>query len=200
MKNYDDITDEQLLTLYREGDMEVLDILLVRYKDLVRRKARSMFILGGDNDDLIQEGMIGLLKAVRDYDFGRDAGFATFARLCISRQMYTAVNASGRKKHMPLNNYISFYQDSESSGESGDLLDVLLASEEFDPERLMIDRENVDRIYDTIEKQLSPLEKQVLDLRLTGMHYTDIAKVLGRDAKSTDNALSRIKNKLRDLL
>ncbi len=201
MSEFDEMSDEQLLALYREGNKDVLDELLTRYKDTVRIKARSMFILGGDNDDLIQEGMIGLLKAIRDYDFGRDALFSTFAGLCISRQMYTAVQSYGRKKHMPLNNYISIYQENDDKeGAGSDFIDMLMASEEFDPERLMIDRENVDRIFETIEKELSPLEKQVLDLRLTGMHYTDIARVLGRDAKSTDNALSRIKNKLRNLL
>ncbi len=196
-------TDEQLIQRYREGDEACVDILLARYKDTVRIKARSLFMLGGDKEDLIQEGMIGLLKAIRDYDFGRDALFRTFAELCISRQIYTAVQASNRKKHMPLNNYVSIYADDDKSGEEGEgtaRSAVLVASEIFDPELMLIDQENVERIYEVIDEQLSPFEKQVLELKMTGMHYTEIAKVLGKDVKSTDNALNRIKNKLKDKL
>ena len=201
-ERHSDVSDEQLITLYRDGDKEAIDTLLARYKDMVRIKARSMYIIGGDNDDLIQEGMIGLLKAVRDYDFGRDTLFHTFAELCVSRQMYTTLQAYGRKKHMPLNNYVSLNQEKDESGRmgKGEVAELLMASDQFDPESLLIDRENVERIHEIIEKELSPFEKQVLDLRLTGMNYTQIAGVLGRDAKSTDNALSRIKNKLREKL
>ncbi|MCR4689896.1 MAG: RNA polymerase sporulation sigma factor SigH [Lachnospiraceae bacterium] len=200
-KDRENYTDEQLLSDIRDGDKEAESALLTRYKEMVRIKARSMFIIGGETDDLIQEGMIGLLKAIRDYDFGRDAQFKTFAELCISRQMYTAVQTANRKKHGPLNTYVSFSKN-EGTGEDSqqDLLSVLEASDSLDPEKLMIDRENVARIYEVIQEQLSPMEKQVLDLKLTGMNYTQIAKVLGRDAKSTDNALSRIKNKLRSEL
>ena len=194
------LTDEQLLALYREGDESMQEALLVRFKDMVRIKAHSMYIIGGESDDLIQEGMIGLLKAVRDYDFGRDASFHTFAELCVSRQMYTAVQAARRKKHLPLSNYISLYRQNEKQTESeaqSDLLSMLRAPEDLEPESMMIEQENISRIFDVIEKELSPLEKQVLELRLTGMKSTDIAAVLGRDSKSTDNALTRIKNKLK---
>ena len=194
------LTDEQLLALYREGDESMQEALLVRFKDMVRIKAHSMYIIGGESDDLIQEGMIGLLKAVRDYDFGRDASFHTFAELCVSRQMYTAVQAARRKKHLPLSNYISLYRQNEKQTESeaqSDLLSMLRAPEDLEPESVMIEQENISRIFDVIEKELSPLEKQVLELRLTGMKSTDIAAVLGRDSKSTDNALTRIKNKLK---
>ena len=192
-------TDEQLLIRYREGEEQVLPALFARYKDFVRIKAHSMYIIGGDSDDLIQEGMIGLLQAVRDYDFGRDASFATFARLCISRQMYTALQAANRKKHAPLNHYVSLYGDQDGEGDT-ELLSVLGISDQADPEQMVIDRENVAAIYRAIEEELSPLEKQVLELKLTGMGYAEIAKVLGRDAKSTDNALNRIKNKLKGRL
>ena len=125
-EKYETMTDEQLLELYRDGQKEIEDYLMVKYKNLVRKKANSMYILGGDTEDLIQEGMIGLFKAVRDYDFGRDSGFYTFADLCISRQMYTAVQAAGRKKHWPLNSYISLYggiyDDGESDGEKRNLV------------------------------------------------------------------------------
>ena len=197
------LTDEEMLARFREGDMTMQELLMSRYKDLVRIKARSMYIIGGDNDDLIQEGMIGLLKAVRDYDFGRDASFHTFAELCVSRQMYTAVQASGRKKHLPLSNYISLYKSAsdETGGENGqDLLSVLEGPGELEPEKALIERENLERIFDVIDRELSPFEKQVLELRLTGMGSGDIAAVLGRAPKSTDNALTRIKSKLKDKL
>ena len=145
--------------------------------------------------------MIGLFKAVRDFDSGRDASFFTFADLCISRQMYTAVQASRRQKHIPLNTYISLYatarENSERSEEDMTLVNILSLKSEQSPEEMMIDKENVEQLERTIEKELSGFEKQVLDLYLTGMRYTQIAKVLGRDEKSTDNALQRIKSKLK---
>jgi RNA polymerase sporulation-specific sigma factor len=166
-----------------------------KYKNLVRSKVKSMYILGADTEDLIQEGMIGLFKAIRDYDLGRDASFHTFADLCISRQMYTAVRASGRKKHAPLNSYISLY--SNGAEDDAQLLNALTSSTEWNPESLFIDRENIQDLERAIEEQLSSMEKEVLDLYMTGMSYTKIAKVLGRDEKSTDNALQRIRGKLK---
>ena len=173
-----------------------------KYKNLVRSKAKSMYILGADQEDLIQEGMIGLFKAVRDYDTGRDASFFTFADLCVSRQMYTAIQAAGRQKHAPLNTYISLYasafeSDSLDKGEEGELINSVISQSERNPEEVLIDRENVELLERTIDKELSSFEKQVLDLYLTGMKYSQIAKVLGRDDKSTDNALQRIKTKLK---
>ena len=166
-----------------------------KYKNLVKKKAHSMYILGADSDDLIQEGMIGLFGAIRDYDAGRDASFYTFADLCISRRMYSAVQASRREKHTPLNTYISLY---ENAGENGtELANFLVSEVETDPEKLFIDKENVAHIESIIEKELSAFEKQVLDLYITGMSYSQIARVLARDGKSTDNALQRLKAKLR---
>lgn len=199
---YGGFTDEELIDRLRGGEEGIMDYICDKYKDLVRRKARSMYILGGDNEDLIQEGMIGLFKAVRDYDTGRDASFATFADLCVSRQLYTAVQASQRKKHFPLNTYISFYAtvtDQEESGEM-DFLDTLGNDREQSPEELFLDKERVEYLENTIDKELSPFEKQVLDLHLTGMTYSQIARVLGRDEKSTDNALQRIKSKIKKML
>lgn len=198
--NYEDFSDEELILRLRDGDVRVVDFIMEKYKGLVRNKAKSMYLLGADNEDLIQEGMIGLFKAVQNYDPGRDASFYTFADLCISRQMYTAVQASTRQKHAPLNRYISL-----SSGESRDQDETGMPFElpdswEKSPEELLIDRENVALLEKTIEKELSGFEKQVLDLYLTGMGYVEIAKVLGRDAKSADNALQRIKAKLRRAL
>ena len=172
-----------------------------KYKGMVKTKAKSMYLLGGDSNDLIQEGMIGLFKAIRDYDSGRDASFSTFADLCVSRQMYTAVQASSRKKHMPLNTYISLYggdgsQDGDGN-EENNLMNAIPAALEMSPEELFIDRENVEVLEQAIDKELSTFEKQVLDLYITGMSYNQIARVLGKDGKSTDNALQRIKSKIR---
>lgn len=193
---YADYSDEELIGLLREGRRDITDYIMEKYKGMVKAKARSMFLLGGDSDDLIQEGMIGLFKAVRDYDSGRDASFSTFAELCVSRQMYTAVQASTRKKHMPLNTYISLY-GAQGEAEEAELMNAIPADSEKSPEELFIDRENVEVLERTIEKELSAFEKQVLDLYITGMRTAQIARVLGRDAKSTDNALSRIRSKLR---
>ena len=162
-----------------------------------------MFILGADRDDLIQEGMIGLFKAVRDYDMGRDVNFYTFADLCISRQMYTAVQASNRKKHLPLNTYISIYSQattSEEGVEEYSLMNHLTGLQEKNPEEMVIEQESIELIENAILKELSEFEKQVFELHLTGMTYTDIAKVLGRDEKSTDNALQRMKSKIKRVI
>lgn len=199
---YMQITDEELIDRLRGGETAIMDYICDKYKNLVRSKAKSMFILGGDNEDLIQEGMIGLFKAVRDYDTGRDASFYTFADLCISRQMYTAVQASKRQKHSPLNTYISLYSDTGEQEEKGEksLLEMLSDRAELSPEEVFLDKERVAYLENAIENELSPFEKQVLDLYMTGMTTTQIAKVLSRDEKSTDNALQRLKSKIRKML
>ncbi len=199
--DYQQMTDEELIDNLRNGDDRIMDFICDKYKNLVRSKAKSMFILGGDNEDLIQEGMIGLFKAVRDYDAGRDASFYTFADLCISRQMYTAVQASNRQKHLPLNNYVPIH--GSSSGEEKEeatLLQTLASRVELNPEEVFLDKERVAYLEQAIDKELSSFEKQVLDLYMTGMPYAQIAKVLGRDAKSTDNALQRLKGKIKKML
>ena len=168
----------------------------------MRKYARNMYILGAEEQELIQEGMIGLFRAIKDYDSGRDASFFTFADLCISRRMYNAIKASKREKHTPLNNYVSLYGDNDDKnldGKSG-VIELLSAGEISNPENLLIDRENVERIENLVEQELSNFEKQVFDLYITGMKYGQIAKVLGKDEKSTDNALQRIKNKLKKAL
>lgn len=198
-EDYGQYSDEELLIRLRDGETAITEYIMNKYKNLVRSKAKSMYILGADSDDLIQEGMIGLFKAVRDYDIGRDASFSTFADLCVSRQMYTAVQASRRQKHIPLNTYISLDNSAGTNreGEEEKLVNVLVARSGQSPEEMVIDRENVAQLERTIEKELSSFEKQVLDLYLTGMGYQQIARVLGKDDKSTDNALQRIKTKLK---
>ena len=183
-KDYEKSSDEELIERLRDGESAITDYIMDKYKNL------------------IQEGMIGLFKAIRDYDTGRDASFFTFADLCVSRQMYTAVQAAGRQKHAPLNTYISLYagsaeNDVSGRGEEWELMDSLASGFEKNPEDLLIDKENVELLEKVIERELSNFEKQVLDLHLTGMTYSQIARVLGRDDKSTDNALQRIKAKLK---
>lgn len=200
--DYETCEDEELILRLRDGEEKITDYIMEKYKNLVRSKAGSMYILGADREDLIQEGMIGLFKAIRDYDTGRDASFATFAELCVARQMYTAVQAAGRKKHAPLNSYVSLYagNGSDKTEEEKELLDSLVSRDEQNPEEMLIDRENVERIEKAIESELSSFERQVLDLYLTGMKYTEIARVLGKDDKSTDNALQRCRSKIRKAL
>lgn len=202
--DYEQCTDDELIDRLRRGEEPIMDYICDKYKNLVRSKAKSMFILGADSDDLIQEGMIGLFKAVRDYDMGRDASFYTFAELCISRQMYTAVQASKRQKHRPLNTYVSL--ETGGSVPDGDdkeglnLGELLADRAELSPEELFLDKERVAYLEKAIEEELSDFERQVLDLYMTGMSYTQIAKVLGRDEKATDNALQRLKAKIRKML
>lgn len=199
MYDYSTCTDEELILRLREGEESIMDYIMNKYKNLVRKHARNMYILGAEEQDLIQEGMIGLFRAIKDYDSGRDASFFTFADLCISRKMYNAIEASKREKHTPLNNYISLYGDNDEDSKDGKsgFIDLLSAGEISNPENLLIDRENVERIEKLVEQELSSFEKQVFDLYITGMKYGQIAKVLGKDEKSTDNALQRIRNKLR---
>ena len=202
-EKFKQVSDEELILMYRDGEEEAAGFLMNKYKNLVRKKAGSMYILGGDREDLIQEGMIGLYKAVRDYDMGRDVNFYTFADLCVSRQIYTAVQASNRQKHLPLNTYISIYGQSISSEEGNseyDLIDTLVARTDNNPEEMMIAQENMEQMEQAILKELSELEKQVFELHLTGMNYTQIAKILGRDEKSTDNALQRMKGKIKKIV
>ena len=201
MSKYENLSDEELITLLRDGDEKITDFLIEKYKDLVRKKAGSMFILGADKEDLLQEGMIGLYKAVRDYDSGRDASFYTFADLCVARQIYKAVEAGNRKKHAPLNYYISIYSDEEDSDGAKENFNIsLLPVSGNGPEEELIDKEETEILEQKISEALSDFERQVLNLKVTGMDYTEIARVLGRDEKSTDNALSRIKMKVRKIV
>jgi RNA polymerase sporulation-specific sigma factor len=195
-------TDEELITRLREGETQIAEYICNKYKDLVRSKAKSMYLLGADAEDLLQEGMIGLFKAVRDYDSGRDASFFTFAELCISRQIYTAIQASRRHKHTPLNTYVSLYASAEKgeiSREDKNLINAASSSEQS-PEALLIARENAEDLERIIEKELSKFEKQVLDLHIIGLGYSEIARILGKDAKATDNALQRVRAKLKKVL
>ena len=190
-------SDEELIVRYRDGDTDAMDFIFERYKHLVRKKAKAMFLAGGDNDDLIQEGMIGLYKAIRDYNTDREASFATFASMCINRQMITAVAASNRKKNMPLNTYVSLDSQEDGGDEDSDmrLVDILQSQTELNPEKLLIDKEHNWDLKSRLKEVLSTFEQQVLTYYLEGMDYTAIAKKMQKPPKSVDNALQRIRSK-----
>lgn len=193
MDNYEQFTDEELIERLRKGEQELEDYLMEKYKGMVLKKAHAMFIVGGEREDLIQEGMIGLFRALRDYQPGKSATFSTFANLCVERQIYKAIEMSGRLKNKPLNSYISL------SEEESPILDSL-AFEQQDPEAIVIDRENVNVMQEKIRQHLSLFETQVLDSYLEGMTYTQIAEVMGKSPKSIDNALQRIRGKIREFI
>ena len=192
MEQYSKYSDEELIQRLRAGETGIADYLIEKYKYLVRRKARAMFLIGGDTDDLIQEGMIGLFKAVRDYHPGKEASFVTFAQMCIDRQIYSAVQSSNRQKHMPLNTYISLSQEDEESPLAQAWVET--------PEEIIIDRENTRALKDEIKSALSPMENTGLNYYLEGKSYADIGMLMDKNPKSVDNALRRIRTKIRNYL
>ena len=195
------MTDEQLIRRLRDGETAITDYIMDKYKYLVRKKAKAMYLLGGENDDLIQEGMIGLFKAVRDYDVEQEASFHSFADLCISRQMYTAIKLSQRQKHIPLNSYVSLYDEGDESGEEKQppLIDQIKTAKDNNPEDLFLDKEYFAMMEKKLKERLSDLESRVLHLHLMGEDYRTIAKLLDKSPKSIDNALQRIKQKMGEL-
>lgn len=200
MADYQMKTDEELIRSFREGDAAIMDYLLEKYKPMVKKKAKAMFLLGGDSDDLIQEGMIGLFKAVQDYDPDQEAAFGTFAQICVTRQLYSAIRASQRKKHLPLNSYISLYDNQEISEEKeSELMSIQNQAATNNPEDLVIHKESEDSIMKELEERLSGLEKKVLYLHLLGTDYKTIAGLLGKSPKTIDNALQRVKTKAEEL-
>ncbi len=194
-QEYQNLSDEQLIERLRDGDDKIMDYILGKYKPLVLGKANAMYLIGGDTDDLIQEGMIGLFKAIRDYRADRESSFFHFAELCITRQLYSAVEASNRKKHAPLNSYVSLYSKTDEEGKS--LAETLPTDGMDDPEEMVIEQENIELFWENVRKRLSPLERKVLDAYLTGLNYRQIAEQFGKTPKAIDNALSRIKSKIR---
>lgn len=202
MRKYDRMADEQVIARLREGDADATEHLMMKYKSMVKKKARAMYLIGGENDDLIQEGMIGLIKAVRDYRDDQETSFASFAELCVSRQMYSAIEASNRKKHQPLNSYISLYEMRENEGEGKQLplIDLIESERESDPEVLYFGKEYTEVFVEQLKKVLSPLEKHVLYLHLMGTDYRTIAELLEKSPKSIDNAIQRIKGKAEKML
>ena len=195
IQEYQSMSDEQLIQQLRAGETKWMDYLLDKYKPLVRKKANAMYLIGGDTDDLIQEGMIGLFKAIRDYDTAKETGFSGFAQLCVTRQIYSAVEASNRKKHTPLNTYVSFYSQADEEGKS--LAETLISDELYNPEELIINQENVQYFWEKLKERLSAMERQVLDQYLSGLNYQQIAENMEKSPKAIDNALQRIKGKIR---
>lgn len=202
MNRFKAAEDETIINWIRKNDSEAMDYLIRKYTNMVKREARKMYLIGSDEEDLIQEGMIGLFQAIRGYDKEKESSFATFAKLCIQRQIYSAVTASNRKKHQPLNTYVSFDEPAfsvlsdYSGGVNQTVEDVILAAEEqTNPEKIMLDREQVGMIEFVIVERLSSLEKKVLNLYLEGKSYDDIASELKKTRKAIDNAIQRIRKK-----
>ncbi len=185
--------DEILVTAYQNGDMSAADQLINKYKPMVRTRARELYLAGGDQEDLLQEGMLGLFRAIREYDPGRETAFSTFAWLLVSRQMYTAIEAAGRKKHQALNRSVSISELTENQDE------VRLGSVRS-PEEIFFSEENARTLLKRIDEKLSPMERQVLKLYLEGENYQQISTALGKTPKSIDNALQRIRSKVTMLL
>ena len=186
--------DQELLRKIRKGNNEAMEELLEKYRGLVRTEARKFFLVGGDEEDLIQEGMIGLFKAIQSYEEEKDTAFSTFAVLCIRRQIYTTVTASNRKKHSPLNHYISIFGEQGETEEGK--LDNALGDPVDNPEDLMLQKEAIQDYYNEMNQKLSRFEKQVMEYYLKGDNYTEIARKLGKTNKSIDNAIQRIRRKL----
>ncbi len=195
--NFEKNTDEELILLIRNGNEEATEYLLKKYTPLVRKSSRTLYLIGADTEDLSQEGMIGLFKAIQNYQEDTTASFYTFARLCIDRQIYSAIKASNRKKHSPLNSYISFY--SQLNEDDAPLIDNLEAGNNSNPEQIILERENASHFMDLLQSHLSKMEKAVLPLYLDGQSYADIAASLNKPMKSIDNAIQRIREKVRKL-
>lgn len=193
---YNRYSDEELIILLRKGEDSIMDFLMNKYKPLVRKKTNALYLIGGENDDLIQEGMIGLFKAVRDFQVEKETSFYHFAELCITRQLYSAVEASNRKKHIPLNTYVSLFGEGTESNME---LEGQLGSHQENPEKLVIEQEIWRDFHKRLFASLSTMEQKVLGLYLEGNNYIQIAEIMGKEPKSIDNALQRIRQKIKTL-
>ncbi len=196
LPDYENMTDEEVVEIARAGNVDAQEYLINKYKNYVRAKARTYFLLGGDKEDLIQEGMIGMYKAIRDFRSDKLSSFRAFAELCITRQIITAIKTATRQKHIPLNSYVSLNKPIYDEDSDRTLLDVITGNKVTDPEELIISREEFSDIENKMGEILSTLEWQVLMYYLEGKSYQEIANDLGRHVKSIDNALQRVKRKL----
>ena len=194
---FNNLTDEDVIRLARNGNQDATEYMLKKYSPLVKKSIRTLYLIGADTEDLSQEGMIGLFKAVQNYKDENQASFYTFAKVCIDRQIYSAIKASNRKKHSPLNTYISFY--SRGNEEEMQLIENLEASRNSNPEHVVLDQEIASRIENLLQSRLSKMEKEVLPLYLEGLSYSEIAERLGKQAKSIDNTVQRIRDKVKKL-
>jgi RNA polymerase sporulation-specific sigma factor len=191
-----DLADEHIIELVHKGESEALDFLIHKYRNFVRAKARSYFLIGADREDIIQEGMIGLFKAIRDFKGDKLSSFKAFAELCITRQIITAIKTATRQKHIPLNSYVSLDKPIYDEESDRTLMDVISGAKVSDPEELIINQEEFDQIEVKMAELLSDLERKVLALYLDGQSYQEISEELNRHVKSIDNALQRVKRKL----
>ncbi len=197
-KNYKEYSDELLVEMARAGDERAEDFLLKKYKDFVRSKARAYFLVGGDSDDLIQEGMIGLYNAISHYDESKASSFMTYAAICINNKLLSAVSADNRKKNEPLNGYVSLYSViTDDTGEEASLSDVLPDTDNVNPENIILNEEQEKLAKKRLLGKLSKLEKEILSYYLEGMSYSEIAGIIGRPEKSVDNAIQRIRSKMK---
>ncbi|AJS60294.1 RNA polymerase sporulation sigma factor SigH [Paenibacillus sp. IHBB 10380] len=190
------LSDEDIVEAFRLGESEALEFLINKYRNFVRAKARSYFLIGADREDIVQEGMIGLYKSIRDFRGDKQSSFKAFAELCITRQIITAIKTATRQKHIPLNSYISLDKPIYDEDSDRTLLDVICGSQICDPEELIINQEEFVGLEDKMSEILSDLERKVLMLYLDGRSYQEIAVDLKRHVKSIDNALQRVKRKL----
>ncbi|WP_042500648.1 RNA polymerase sporulation sigma factor SigH [Thermaerobacter marianensis] len=195
-RDLDRMEDEEIVEIARQGNAEALEYLIGKYKNFVRAKARSYFLVGADREDIIQEGMIGLYKAIRDFRSDKLSSFRAFAELCITRQIITAIKTATRQKHIPLNSYVSLNKPIYDEDSDRTLLDIISGSRVTDPEELFISREEFGDIEQKMGEILSELEWRVLNAYLDGKSYQEIADELNRHVKSIDNALQRVKRKL----
>ena len=194
------LSDEEIVALCHNGDTSAEEYLLNKYKNFVRSKARSYFLIGADHEDIVQEGMIGLYKAIRDYKQEKLSSFRAFAELCITRQIITAIKTATRQKHIPLNSYVSLNKPLYDEESDRTLLDIIMEGNSGNPEDMIINQENLGNIHQKINEVLSGLEQEVLAAYLDGKSYQEIAETLGRHVKSIDNALQRVKRKLEKYL
>ena len=199
-ERYEEMTDEQIVQLAQAGEEPALVYLLNKYKNFVRSKARSYFLIGADHEDIVQEGMIGLFKAIRDYREDRLSSFRAFAELCITRQIITAIKTATRQKHIPLTSYVSLNKPIYDEESDRTLLDVITEGYLANPEDVLINREDMSLIEVRIAQSLSPLERQVLAKYLQGKSYQEISRDMKRQIKSIDNALQRVKRKLAKIM
>ena len=196
VQHFDEFSDEELVEQVHLGNTNALDYLITKYRLFVKVKARSYFLIGADKEDIVQEGMIGLYKAIRDFKGEKLASFRAFAELCITRQIITAIKTATRQKHIPLNSYVSLDKPMYDEDSERTLMDVITSPLSDNPEHLMINREEYSRLEGQMSEVLSELEQQVLVLYLEGRSYNEISSLLNRSTKSIDNALQRIKRKL----
>ncbi len=194
------LDDDEVIQLIQDGNSRALDFLINKYRSFVRAKARTYFLVGADKEDIVQEGMIGLYKAIRDFDEDKLSSFKAFAELCITRQIITAIKTATRQKHIPLNSYVSLDKPIYDEESDRTLLDVIAGSKAIDPQELLVNRERYGDMEDKLSELLSELERKVLNLYLDGRTYQEISVELKRHVKSIDNALQRVKRKLEQLL